>query len=215
MRTDLMNIEDVHDRCKSDAEQDAASSCPVNSIVGRCWVCGQAGARKRQYRDGRKTREDICSQCWVDMAAAGYPIDHPNQSTRCAWCGKPLSAGTPSVTVQNTDDDGIMHRIAWCALTECTKDPVYAAVCESRRIPGNALMVLAERQRETLRTEKANAPVQRRAAQRTVRCNRLLDGILSFPHVKQTFEFGDNCQCCLGLWCGDVDCLLNSLLQPL
>ena len=27
MRTDIVNIADVHDRCKSDAEQDADSSC--------------------------------------------------------------------------------------------------------------------------------------------------------------------------------------------
>ena len=62
-----------------------------------------------------------------------------------------------SITVQNTDDEGTTHRLAWCSGTGCTDDPVYRAVCESRRIPGNALMVLGERRREALRTEKANA----------------------------------------------------------
>lgn len=129
----------------------------VQPVVGRpCWICGASNARPRHYNDGRTTREHICAQCWVDMAASGYPIDHPNQSTRCAWCQKPLGGKVASITVQNTDDEGITHRLAWCTGTGCTEDPVYRAVCESRRMPGNALMVLAERRREALRAEQAN-----------------------------------------------------------
>lgn len=89
---------------------------------------------------------------------------------KCCWCGRKLNGKTASITVQNTDDDGTTHRLAWCSGTSCTADPVYQAVCESRRIPGNALMVLAERRRESLRTEKANdqvdAPSGARSAER-------------------------------------------------
>jgi hypothetical protein len=79
--------------------------------------------------------------------------DTTDQSTRCAWCKKPLTAQTASITVRNTDDKGITHRLAWCLGTGCTADPVYRAVCASRTVPGNALMVLAERRREALRKE--------------------------------------------------------------
>ncbi|MFA5526191.1 MAG: hypothetical protein WC992_05140 [Acholeplasmataceae bacterium] len=76
-------------------------------------------------------------------------------NAHCCWCGRKLDRNIATITVQNTDGDGTTHRLAWCAGTGCTENPVYRAVCQSRRIPSNALMVLAERRRAALRDEMA------------------------------------------------------------
>lgn len=46
MRIDLMNIEDVYDRCKSDEEQDAASSCTSEAD---CSVSFEVGKHDLQF----------------------------------------------------------------------------------------------------------------------------------------------------------------------
>jgi len=87
-----------------------------------------------------------------NCASPGAPNSSPGQlaplAGRCAWCLQPVTPDAATVTVQNTDTQGTTHRLKWHLGTECTNDPVYRAVCESRRMPGNALMILAARCRE-------------------------------------------------------------------
>jgi len=67
------------------------------------------------------------------------------------YCGQAVTAKQPWITISNTDADGRRHSLVWHA--PCTHiDPVYRAVCESPRVPGNALLVIHDRQQARRRT---------------------------------------------------------------
>lgn len=63
----------------------------------------------------------------------------------CAYCMRPFGRRDARITVQNTDAAGTLHRFAWHAGTDCTRDPVFRAIVAEPRIPEKCLMIIAER----------------------------------------------------------------------